>query len=63
MVGQDNLTIFLEELGHTRQIEHMTHQSKNLVNQNGDINEWKRIGSFLISFNTPVLPVDKTKIS
>ena len=35
--------------------------TKKIVKQNGDINEWKRRGIFLIIFNTPVLPVATTK--
>ena len=53
--------LILEVLGHARWIEKLTHRAKELVNQNSDINEWKRIGIFLIIFNTPVLPVDTTK--
>ena len=63
MVREDILTIFLEVLGHAQRIEKLTHQPKELVNQKCDINEWKRRGVFLIIFNTPVLPVDATKIN
>ena len=54
---------FLEVLGHVLQIEKLTHQPKEFVNQKSDINEWERRGLFLIIFNTPVLPVDTTKIN
>ena len=54
MVRQDFYSFFLEVLGHARRIEKLTHQPKELVNQNGDIDEWKRRGIFLIIFNTPV---------
>ena len=37
-------------LGHARQIKKLTHQPKEVVNQNGDINEWKRRGIFLLIF-------------
>ena len=36
----------MEVLGHARQIEKLTHQPKELVNQNSDTNEWKRRGKF-----------------
>ena len=42
--------------------KNLTNQQKEVVNQIGDINEWKRRGMFLITFNTPILPVDTTKI-
>ena len=35
--------------------------SSKSIDQNGDINEWKRRGFFLTISNTPVLPVDTTK--
>ena len=63
MVREDILTIFLKVTGHAQRIEKLTHQRKELVNQKCDINEWKRRGVFLIIFNTPVLPVDTTKIN
>ena len=63
MVREDILTIFLKVLGQAQRIEKLTHQRKELVNQKYDINEWKRRGVFLIIFNTPVLPVDTTKIN
>ena len=43
----------MEVLDHARQIEELTHQPKELVNQNGDINEWKRRGFFLLIFYHP----------
>ena len=66
MVRENILTtypVFLEVFGHAKLIEKLTHQPKEVVNQNGDINEWKRRGFFLIIFNTPLLPVDTTKIN
>ena len=63
MVREDILTIFLEVLGHAQRIEKLRHHPKELVNQKCDINEWKRRGVFLIIVNTPILPVDKTKIN
>ena len=43
----------MEVLGHARQIEKLTHQPKDVVNQNGDINEWKRRGIFLLILYHP----------
>ena len=63
MVREDNLTTYCGILDLARRIEKLTDQSKELVNQNSDINEWKRRGIFLIIFNTPVLPVDTTRIN
>ena len=60
MVREDILTTYF---GHSRQVEELTRQPKEVVNQNGDINEWKRRGIFLLIFTTPVLPVDTTKIN
>ena len=39
------------------------HQPKELVNQNNDLYERRRRGIFLIIFNTPVMPVDTTKLN
>ena len=44
---------FAEVLGHARRIEKLAHQPKEVVNQNGDINEWKRRGIFLLIFYHP----------
>ena len=62
MVREDILTTYFGLLGDAQRIGKLTHQPKQLLNQNGDINEWKRKGIFLTIFNTPVLPVDTTKI-
>ena len=40
----------LEVLDHARLIKNDTQQSKVLVDQNGDIIEWKRRGFFVITF-------------
>ena len=50
MIGEDFLIAFLKVLEYARQTENVTHQPKEIVNQNGDINEWKRRGIFLIIF-------------
>ena len=66
MVREDflpTLFVFLEVIGNAWRIELLTHQLKKLVNQNGDINEWKQIGFCLNIFNTLILPVDTTKIN
>ena len=62
MVWKD-LSIFHFEstLSSTTRSRKVTHQLKKLVIQNGVENGWKRRGSFLITFNTPVLPEDTTK--
>ena len=44
---------FLELIDHAQRIEQLIHQPKELLNQNGYINDWKRRGFFLIIFNTP----------
>ena len=36
-----------------RRIEKLRHQPKEVVNQNGDINEWKRRGIFVHIFLPP----------
>ena len=56
-------SFILVALGNARRIEKLTHQPKELVNQNCDKNQWKRRGIFLIISNTPVLPVDRTKLN
>ena len=53
MVREDILTTYFELLGHARRIEKLTHQPKEVVNQNGDINEWKRRGIFLLILYHP----------
>ena len=50
MVRDDNLTTCLKSTWHARRIEYLTHQPKELVNQNVDINEWKRRRIFLNNF-------------
>ena len=39
MVAEDFLATLSEVLGHARRIKQLTHQPKELVNQNSDINE------------------------
>ena len=63
MVMADVLTTYFGITWSRVTVRKLTHQPKELVNQNSDINEWKRRGIFLIIFNTPVLPVDTTKIN
>ena len=61
MVREDILTTYF---GSTRsRATKKIADTKELVNQNGDINEGKLRGIFLIIFNAPVLPVDMTKIN
>ena len=61
-VTEDISTTCLEVLCHARQRKQPTQQLKEVVNQHGDINEWKRKGIFVTIFNTPVLPLDTTKL-
>ena len=42
IVKEDILIAFLEVLDQARQIEKLTHQPKELVNQKCDIYEWRR---------------------
>ena len=60
MAREDILTTYFGSIWPRAGIEKLTHQPKEVVNQNGDINEWKRRGVFLLIFTTPVLPVDTT---
>ena len=63
MVREDTLTTYFGSTwsrGSNRKADTSTEE---VVNQNGDINEWERRGIFLIIFNTPVLPVGTTKIN
>ena len=59
MVRGDILTTYFG-ITWSRATNKKTHQPKELVNQNGDINVWKRRGVSLLTFTTPVLPVDTT---
>ena len=64
MVKEDTLTNFFGSTwSRATNRKADTSTEKEVVNQNGDIYEWKRRGIFLIIFNTPVLPVDTTKIN
>ena len=63
MVREDILTTYFGSTWSRATNRKLTHQPKEVVNQNGDINEWKRRGIFLLIFTTPVLPVDTTKIN
>ena len=45
--------LILGLLDHARQFVQLKHQPNELVNQNGDTNEWIRRGSFLFFINTP----------
>ena len=42
LLGKIFWSLILEALDQARQIEKLTHQPKELVNQNCDIYEWKR---------------------
>ena len=61
MVREDFLIASFENTWSPWRVKKLKHQPKELVNQNGDRNEWKWRGIFLIIFNIPVLPVDTTK--
>ena len=53
MVGKDILFGRLGKIGHVQQIQRLTHQPKHFVNQNSELNEWKRGGIFLIFLTSP----------
>ena len=63
MVREDILTAYFGSNWSYVTIRKLTHQPKKVVNQNGDIKEWKRRGIFLLIYTTPVLPMDTTKIN
>ena len=50
MVQEDLFIISFGTLDHARRIEKLTHQPQQLVNQNGDMNDWKRRGVLLNQF-------------
>ena len=62
VLRRDNLIARSGKTSPHKTNKNLTKQQKEVVNQIGDINEWKRRGMFLITFNTPNLPVDTTKI-
>ena len=64
MVREDILTTYFGSVFDlAQQVEKPIHPPKEVVNQNGDINEWKRRGTFLLICTTPVMPVDTTQIN
>ena len=61
IVREDTLTTLFESTW-SRVTNRIAYTStERACNQNSDINEGKRRGNFLIIFNTPVLPVDRTR--
>ena len=63
MVRRTFYSLIKEELVTHGQIEKLTPQPKEFVNQIIDTNEWERREILLIIFNTPVMPVDTIKIN
>ena len=52
-LGKIFVPLILDVLGPALWIEKLTHQPKEVVNQNSDIYEWKRRGIFLLIFYHP----------